>query len=71
MDDNSDIISGDPDHTEDVEQLKSLVSDNGFRGTWRMFYEDDKEYSRSRKILFIASRFGYIFWCQTIFSTTR
>ena len=66
MDNNLYKISGDPHHTEDVEQLKSFVYDNGFSDKSAFFHEDDKEYSWSRKTPFIARRLDYIL-CQTVF----
>jgi exonuclease III len=63
-----DIISGEPHHKYLVENVNNFVENTGLTDSWRLFNAETKEYSwaRKRANAFIARRLDYIFATDSI-----
>ena len=56
-----DIITGESHHQSEIDSFKDLVNSLELTDSWRALHLEDKEYTWSRNIPFIARRIDYIF----------
>ena len=61
MDNKKDIVAGEIHNEETVESLNNMINTCDLYDTWRLFNENTKEYTWSRKKDFVARRLDYIF----------
>ena len=61
LDKEQDIITGESHHQNEIDSFKHLVSSLELTDSWRALHLEDKEYTWSRNLPFIARRIDYIF----------
>ena len=71
MNNDSDIISGE-DHTQGtVTKFNDVLNECNLFDTWRLFNQDIKECTWSKRNPFVARRLDYILTSSTVFDKTR
>lgn len=61
IDKDLDIITGESHHPSEIDSFKDLVNSLELTDSWRALHLEDKEYTWSRNMPFIARRIDYIF----------
>ena len=61
LDNDLDIVSGDPHSLRDVDLFKTMIVETELNDLWRLSHEGEREFTWSRKSPFIARRLDYVF----------
>ena len=69
MNDQLDIITGQPHNRLEKEELNNLIGTLGIYDTWRVLHSDEKDFTWSKTNPFIARRIDYCFCTDVILSS--
>ena len=62
-----DITSGPKHNVKDVEHFRDMIEDSDMNDMWKLTHIEDKEYTWSKKMPFIARRLDYMFMLTTLY----
>lgn len=64
----SDIVSGGPHRQNDVYNFQNMLINSSLCDVWRLFHQEEKHFTWSRKTPFVARRLDYILMSDAIFN---